>query len=445
MKYLPKLIDIATKAVTTVDDTQSINDAISLMYKENHREIIILSNTKKGFGIIKANDLIRLKSDNIDFNTKLKDIKYDKIFSTHYKTSIPDAIEEIGFNGNSLCLVDDDDKLCGFVSYHDIISSVDPQLMLEKQTLSDMLLSSFVKKADINDLTKDVIELMDDTIYDCVIIFDKSNSVGILTTKDIIKLFGESKDLNLPVSNYMRSPLVKVKHTTTVSQALEFIQQQKFKRLIIEDFAGNVIGQITQKELLARVYSKWADFLRDKTVHLSSINSKLQSKTTQLEQLASTDNLTSLYNRAKFEQKLKHEISRATRYENQEFSIILFDVDNFKIINDTYGHLAGDMVLKKIADLVKNTIRSTDFACRWGGEEFFIIYPSTNLKQAFEASEKLRILINKLEFDDIKNISCSFGVTKFNKSDSMQSILARADKAMYKAKNNGRNRVEIEE
>lgn len=229
--------------------------------------------------------------------------------------------------------------------------------MLEKQTLSDMLLSSFVKKADINDLTKDVIELMDDTIYDCVIIFDKSNSVGILTTKDIIKLFGESKDLNLPVSNYMRSPLVKVKHTTTVSQALEFIQQQKFKRLIIEDFAGNVIGQITQKELLARVYSKWADFLRDKTVHLSSINSKLQSKTTQLEQLASTDNLTSLYNRAKFEQKLKYEISRATRYENQEFSIVLFDVDNFKIINDTYGHLAGDMVLKKIADLVKNTIR----------------------------------------------------------------------------------------
>ena len=299
---------------------------------------------------------------------KLKDIKYDKIFSTHYKTSIPDAIEEIGFNGNSLCLVDDDDKLCGFVSYHDIISSVDPQLMLEKQTLSDMLLSSFVKKADINDLTKDVIELMDDTIYDCVIIFDKSNSVGILTTKDIIKLFGESKDLNLPVSNYMRSPLVKVKHTTTVSQALEFIQQQKFKRLIIEDFAGNVIGQITQKELLARVYSKWADFLRDKTVQLSSINSKLQSKTTQLQQLAYTDNLTSLYNRAKFEQKLKYEISRATRYENQEFSIVLFDVDNFKIINDTYGHLAGDMVLKKIADVVKNTIRSTDLACRWGGE-----------------------------------------------------------------------------
>lgn len=133
MKYLPKLIDIATKAVTTVYDTQSINDAIALMYKENHREIIILSNTKKGFGIIKANDLIRLKSDNIDFNTKLKDIKYDKIFSTHYKTSIPDAIEEIGFNGNSLCLVDDDDKLCGFVSYHDIISSVDPQLMLENR------------------------------------------------------------------------------------------------------------------------------------------------------------------------------------------------------------------------------------------------------------------------------------------------------------------------
>ena len=300
MSQIPKLIDIATKKVVTVNDTQTINDAIALMYQENHRDVIVLSKTKKSFGILKANDLIRLKADNIDFNTPIQNIKYDTVFSIHYDTSIQDAIQEISLNGSCICLVDSDDVLCGFVSYYDIVSSVDPKLLLEKRTLSDILISSYIKRAYSNTPTKDVIGLMDDNIYDCVIIFEGKKGVGILTTKDVVKLFGESKDLDLPVSNYMTSPLCSVKHTTTIAQSLEFIQQQNFKRLIVEDCDGNIVGQITQEELVGRIYSKWADFMRDETLHLSSVNSLLQSKATQLEQLATVDKLTSLYNRVKF-------------------------------------------------------------------------------------------------------------------------------------------------
>lgn len=442
MSQIPKLIDIATKKVVTVNDTQTINDAIALMYQENHRDVIVLSKTKKSFGILKANDLIRLKADNIDFNTPIQNIKYDTVFSIHYDTSIQDAIQEISLNGSCICLVDSDDVLCGFVSYYDIVSSVDPKLLLEKRTLSDILISSYIKRAYSNTPTKDVIGLMDDNIYDCVIIFEGKKGVGILTTKDVVKLFGESKDLDLPVSNYMTSPLCSVKHTTTIAQSLEFIQQQNFKRLIVEDCDGNIVGQITQEELVGRIYSKWADFMRDETLHLSSVNSLLQSKATQLEQLATVDKLTSLYNRVKFEQKLKDEMSRVQRYKSEPFSIVLFDVDNFKQINDTYGHITGDIVLQRIAGVVKNTIRTTDLGCRWGGEEFIIIYPLTNISQAAEASEKIRKQINELTFDSIKNVSCSFGVAQFESDDTMQSLLARADQAMYKAKKSGKNRVE---
>jgi diguanylate cyclase (GGDEF)-like protein len=163
----------------------------------------------------------------------------------------------------------------------------------------------------------------------------------------------------------------------------------------------------------------------------------------QREQLATVDKLTSLYNRVKFEQKLKEEMSRVQRYKSEPFSIVLFDVDNFKQINDTYGHITGDIVLQRIAGVVKTTIRTTDLACRWGGEEFVIIYPHTNVSQALEASEKIRKLINKLKFDAIKNVSCSFGIAQFEADDTMQSLLARADQAMYQAKKGGKNRVEI--
>lgn len=439
---LPKLEDIATQTVVSIHESKSINDAVELMYSSNHRDVIILSEEKRNFGILKANDLVKLKVQGIDFDTQLRDIKYDSVLSIHHKSTIAQAVNEISHTCNCICLVDDDDRLCGFVSYYDIISSVDPKIMLEKRTLSDILINSYIKEAQKDSPTYEVIGLMDNSIYDSVVIFDGSVGVGIITTKDVVKLFGENKDLNAPISSYMSSPLSVVKHTTTIAQALTFIQQQHFKRLIVEDYDGNIVGQITQEELVARVYARWADFMRDEKSQLTHVNKVLEARATKMEHLASVDKLTSLYNRGKFETTLKEEMSRVIRYEVSTFSVVLFDVDNFKAVNDTFGHLSGDMILKEISSVAKNTIRNTDLICRWGGEEFAVIMPMTTLSHGVEAAEKLRKEINNLTFADIGRVSCSFGVAEFHKDDTMQSLILRADKAMYKAKLNGKNRVE---
>src|SRR5690606_4768044 len=119
---------------------------------------------------------------------------------------------------------------------------------LVKRTLSDLLISSYIKRASSHLSTKEVIALMYDNIYDCVILFEEEKAVGIITTKDVVKLFGEAKDLEQPISTYMTSPLQTIKHTTTIAQSLKFIQEQNFKRLIVEDYDGNIVGQITQEE-----------------------------------------------------------------------------------------------------------------------------------------------------------------------------------------------------
>lgn len=439
---LPKLIDISTQKVVTIHESKTIQEAVDLMYQSSHRDVIVLSEEKRNFGILKANDLVKLKIQGVPFTTKLKEIKYDSVMSVHFKSTIIDAINEINSTCNCICLIDDEDRLCGYVSYYDIVSSVDPQLMLEKRTLSDILISSYVKCANHNDRTFEVIALMDHNIYDSVVIFENNRGVGIITTKDIVKLFGENKDLNLPISAYMSQPLSTLKHTTTISQALEFIQNQHFKRLVIEDHDGNIVGQITQEELIARVYARWADFIKSEKSQLAHVNKVLEARATKLEHLASFDRLTGLYNRSKFELALNEELNRVKRYKTQIFSLVLFDVDNFKLINDTYGHVVGDIVLRDVAELAKKTIRSTDILCRWGGEEFVLIMPMTDLSHGMEAAQKLKDVISGYEFETVGSVTCSFGVTEYVQNDVVQTIINRADKAMYKAKSNGKNRVE---
>jgi diguanylate cyclase (GGDEF)-like protein/PAS domain S-box-containing protein len=158
-------------------------------------------------------------------------------------------------------------------------------------------------------------------------------------------------------------------------------------------------------------------------------------------ELSELDALTDIPNRRSFDIKLGDNISNAL-LKNAKFSLIMFDIDHFKQINDGYGHQIGDAVLSELASLVKKNIRSYDFIARFGGEEFMIISNNISLKGAIEFAEKLRKKIEDAEFSSKINVRCSFGVTAYKREDTAESIIKRADEALYKAKENGRNRVE---
>ncbi len=168
----------------------------------------------------------------------------------------------------------------------------------------------------------------------------------------------------------------------------------------------------------------------------------IRSLSSQLKQLAFTDSLTKIYNRLHFAHFLDIEIDKAKRYPTT-FSIIFFDIDHFKSVNDNFGHAAGDKVLEQITDIVSQANRSADIFARYGGEEFIILAPETGLSGALIHAERLRNDIEKFEFDTVGHITSSFGVTEFNAAkDTVESLFERVDKALYMAKENGRNRVE---
>ncbi len=162
----------------------------------------------------------------------------------------------------------------------------------------------------------------------------------------------------------------------------------------------------------------------------------------ELHALAHKDPLTGTQNRLAFMKTMEEEIERAKRY-GEPLSVIMFDIDFFKKINDTYGHGTGDEVLKKLVDIIEKNLRKSDKLFRIGGEEFVIILPNTDIEKAKIVAEKLRKAICKTNFGRPGRITISLGVTSYLKEDNEDTLLDRVDEALYMAKNNGRNRVEV--
>jgi len=211
-------------------------------------------------------------------------------------------------------------------------------------------------------------------------------------------------------------------HNNIHKQKMAQIELVKQNQLLQE-------GNIT----LEKVISRKADELEKK-------NHELEFKINQIETLSNTDPLTKVHNRKKFEEELQKEILRCKRY-GHSLSFTIFDVDYFKHINDTYGHKVGDSVLQNITKVIASSIREVDFFGRWGGDEFVLIYPDTPLEKAFLITEKLRKRIREEEIKPGLFVACSFGLVEYCGSDEISDLFQKADKALYTAKDHGRNRV----
>ncbi|WP_083859204.1 sensor domain-containing diguanylate cyclase [Methylophaga lonarensis] len=172
---------------------------------------------------------------------------------------------------------------------------------------------------------------------------------------------------------------------------------------------------------------------------ISKLNQRFSETNQRLEQLAHTDTLTQIWNRYRMELAIDAEVAASSRY-GRPCSLLLFDIDHFKQINDNFGHDVGDAVLAGIAWEVKTLLRASDHLGRWGGEEFIVLASNTDLAEAEKLAERLCRHIYALELETVGRISVSIGVTEWQTGDMRRDIVERADKAMYEAKETGRNR-----
>ena len=202
-----------------------------------------------------------------------------------------------------------------------------------------------------------------------------------------------------------------------------------------------IMSNITGRKLAEETLQKASE-------QLELTNSELEQALSREQYLSRTDGLTGMYNRRFFYELATREFSAALRYSRQ-LSIILFDTDNLKHVNDTYGHLAGDKLLAMVAQTAAAQLRAVDELARYGGDEFIILLPETSAKQAFPIAERIREQIAALRMNNDKDhfsVTLSIGIaeTENDPADfSIEAVISRADKAMYKAKTEGRNRTVI--
>lgn len=170
-------------------------------------------------------------------------------------------------------------------------------------------------------------------------------------------------------------------------------------------------------------------------------NDGLQRAMEQLEEVASTDRLTGAWNRRRFEESVLTELALAQR-RRAPLSLLMFDLDHFKRVNDTFGHGAGDAVLVGLTQTVRQHLRASDSLIRWGGEEFLVMVPATSLEGAMALAEKMRATVAAIVFPGIGQVTMSLGVAQYALGESLSSWIERADQALYAAKAAGRNRAQ---
>lgn len=241
---------------------------------------------------------------------------------------------------------------------------------------------------------------------------------GVKSCLDFLVLTDDQKEL---LMRYMRDIIADKKRIADISGVkLKQIKNSVFKLSIAKVLQGDelfilcVLYDITQEASLTKYF----------------------------ENLSIKDPLTGIYNRRYLEEKLEEYMNLAQRH-NRPLSLIMFDIDFFKHINDYFGHDVGDKVLKAIAKVVSENIRNTNIFARYGGEEFVILAPETTKEDAKILAEKLRSLIRNLHFEEGINVTCSFGVASLEKHDTKETLLKRADEALYEAKKTGRNNVVV--
>lgn len=301
---------------------------------------------------------------------------------------------------------------------------------------------------------RDAVEQMHKQCYSCIVIAEDKLPIGILTERDLVKILSGNQpeqSLAQPISDFISAPVLSLNQNESLFDALVVNRAEKVRHLPVVNDEDELVGLITQSDLANahfHVTELQAQLIEQaiasKTASLQQLNEELQA-------LSMKDHLMEIGNRRAMEVDLVHTHASSLRYD-QVYSTLLLDVDYFKRYNDLYGHQMGDDALRKIADLIKKNIRASDRLYRYGGEELLLLLPHTSAEQSAIAAGKLVKSIETAsiphEESPLKCLTISSGgasalTDQYEKHSSWECVVEEADRALYQAKNEGRNRVVV--
>ncbi len=298
---------------------------------------------------------------------------------------------------------------------------------------------------------REIAGMMDQSRHSCVVIMSSSSvqdiPLGVVTERDIVRVVSRQADAvnTLCAKDVMSGPPVTVQTDTTLEQALTLARARHLRHLLVVDDSRCLVGIVTQTNLIQNFLLQLNDYQTELEAAVEDRTQALEAANQKLLDLAMEDSLLAIGNRRAMEVDLTFTQGSAARY-GDNYQVALLDIDYFKKYNDRYGHQAGDKALQQVARIVQSQLRESDRLYRYGGEEFLILMPKVDADQAFQIAERSRLAIEDANIEhldsDYKVLTISAGVAEGSDSDWPLSVAA-ADKALYQAKEQGRNRTVV--
>ncbi|WP_324171575.1 diguanylate cyclase [Sulfurimonas sp.] len=269
-----------------------------------------------------------------------------------------------------------------------------------------------------------------------------ANIFGYENPEEMIGI--STRELHLSQSKFLEFGKTYFKtlvHRTNLN--IEYQQKKKDGSTVWCELSGTALDEQTSADLAKGVLWTVKDITKNKELEqkVKERTQEIQEKNKQLEDVATKDYLTGLYNRLKIDDSIDYQIKRSKRNESI-FGVIMLDIDYFKLVNDEHGHQVGDKILFEFAKVLTDVFRETDIVGRWGGEEFLIIIEDADKEDIINLANKIKETIERHDFPVVKRKTVSVGVTIYHKNENKNELIQRVDKALYKAKNSGRNQVQ---
>lgn len=438
----PSIGVLAQKNILHCDAAIPLRDVADLMAM--HQVSSVVTTDAQGCRIFSIEELLAHVHKGGDCDVPLNSFELRRLDCLPADEKLLVVLEYMDDNGlHHVGVVDERGDLVGIATHSDILTSIDPAIFLERKTIGEMVARHEPVMFTGDWILEDVMHHFRDT-EDAIIVVDEGKPVGIVTTKDVFGLIFSGADVCKPLSALMTSPVLTAHTGTTINESLLQLKQHRIKRTIIVDDEQQLVGVIPQSELISYAYGSWMNILKDHSSELQELVDMLEVKARRLELLAVTDVLTGLGNRRLLHRKMDEEVERIGRYGANGFSLVMVDIDWFKRINDTHGHMVGDQILKAVAWHISKAIRKTDVAVRWGGEEFMMLLSHTSLDAAEVFADRLRVAVQQHVFAAGVRLSISLGVGEYVPGENEFELFQRIDRALYRAKLNGRNQVEAD-
>lgn len=471
LEFLEKIESILVQKNTAIELFENLKEVFKKDLKANSFEMFFYDELSEDLRKFSAGWMFSYDKNNDDYKNFLKLAKNYFIFNgvllefhKRNKSLIKLVAKLINEKSNVLYIpILQADKVTGMVKFNftqfskaflkrEIMVAIKVAVTMISQTVSNFLINEKMN-TNINfyQSMKNIAKVIETQYENSYIIPVIGEILDRFAPEHLIYIFKFDEDKNqiLWPSNYISGRLDKL------------LSQVKDKRKVVlsEDNHTIAFPVITEDGLFGAIvadstYCAMSEKLRgylEQLVYQSSITLDKANTYAEILKHATTDALTNLYNRGQFDKRIKQEIATAKR-NNTPLCLMMIDVDFFKQVNDTYGHAIGDLVLKNLSKIIIEQVRENDTACRYGGEEFIVIFPFTNLVEAEIVAQRLRSAVEATPFDlsdfQIKDklsldITISIGLGEYKSTEEVEGFLERVDKALYEAKRDGRNCVKL--